>query len=156
MTLSKLLVTLSKSLVTLKSISPQSPIQPVRLVASSGEWLKTTAFYERPDPVAGVTREFYVLGGAEKQCMLDPYATRDRICSAPCERLIRSAVCVVDARLRRGKKATELVVIPGHQLGVFVPEMSENRGIQAGDAVGFCLLLEFLSNECRKLGQEHD
>lgn len=55
---------------------------------------------------------------------------------APCERLVRSAQCVVDARLRRGKKPTDLVVQPGHQLGVFIPDTLENRGIQAGDAVG--------------------
>lgn len=54
---------------------------------------------------------------------------------APCERLVRSAQCVVDARLRRGKKPTDLVVQPGHQLGVFIPDTLENRGIQAGDAV---------------------
>jgi replicative DNA helicase len=29
-----------------------------------------------------------------------------------------------------------LVVQPGHQLGVFIPDTLENRGIQAGDAVG--------------------
>lgn len=45
-------------------------------------------------------------------------------------------MCVVDARLRRGKKPTDLVVQPGHQLGVFIPDTLENRGIQAGDAVG--------------------
>ena len=61
---------------------------------------------------------------------------RDRICSAPCERLVRSAVCVVDAKLRRRKKASELVVVQGNQLGVFVPGTLENRGIQAVDAVG--------------------
>ena len=54
---------------------------------------------------------------------------------APCERLVRSSQCVVDARLRRGKKPTDLVVQPGHQLGVFIPDTLENRGIQAGDAV---------------------
>jgi len=63
-------------------------------------------------------------------------SARDRICSAPCERLVRSAVCVVNARLCRGKKVTELIVKPGDQLGVFVPDTLENRGIQAGDAVG--------------------
>lgn len=42
---------------------------------------------------------------------------------------------MVDARLRRGKKPTDLVVQPGHQLGVFIPDTLENRGIQAGDAV---------------------
>jgi len=41
----------------------------------------------------------------------------------------------VDACLKRGKKATEIFVNPGHQLGVFVPDTMENRGIQAGDAV---------------------
>jgi hypothetical protein len=54
---------------------------------------------------------------------------------APCERLVRASQCVVDARLRRGKKPTDLVVQPGHQLGVFIPDTLENRGIQAGDAV---------------------
>ena len=56
-------------------------IQPVRLVASSmeGEWLKTTAFTERPDPVTGVTREFCVLGGGAEECQLDPYATSNII-----------------------------------------------------------------------------
>ena len=68
-------------------------------------------------------------------CLEEATSARDRICSAPCERLERSAVCVVDAKLRRRKKASELVVVPGNQLGVFVPGTLENRGIQAGDAV---------------------
>jgi len=57
-------------------------IEPVRLVASSmeGEWLKTSAFSERPDPVTGVTQEFCVLGdGVDEVCMLDPYATSNII-----------------------------------------------------------------------------
>mmetsp|Transcript_33963 Transcript_33963/g.74702 ORF Transcript_33963/g.74702 Transcript_33963/m.74702 type:complete len:2077 (-) Transcript_33963:133-6363(-) len=57
-------------------------ITPVRLVASSmeGEWLKTAAFIEKPDPVTGVTREFCVLGdGKDSVCMLDPYATSNVI-----------------------------------------------------------------------------
>jgi acetyl-CoA carboxylase/biotin carboxylase 1 len=52
-------------------------IVPVRLVASSmeGEWLKTAAYIERPDPVTGVTREFCTIGdGKDSVCMLDPYA----------------------------------------------------------------------------------
>jgi acetyl-CoA carboxylase/biotin carboxylase 1 len=52
-------------------------IQPVRLVASSmeGEWLKTSAFSERPDPVTGVTTEFCLIGdNVEKICFLDPYS----------------------------------------------------------------------------------
>ena len=60
-----------------------SVIEPVRLVASSveGEWLKTTAFSERPDPITGVTQEFCVLGdGTEDEvCMLDPYASSNII-----------------------------------------------------------------------------
>jgi len=57
-------------------------IEPVRLVASSmeGEWLKTSVFSERPDPVTGVTQEFCVIGdGADQVCMLDPYATSNII-----------------------------------------------------------------------------
>mmetsp|Transcript_13003 Transcript_13003/g.28230 ORF Transcript_13003/g.28230 Transcript_13003/m.28230 type:complete len:2095 (-) Transcript_13003:158-6442(-) len=51
-------------------------VVPVRLIASSmeGEWLKTTAYIERPDPITGVTREFCVIGGGKDAvCMLDPY-----------------------------------------------------------------------------------
>jgi hypothetical protein len=73
-------------------------------------------------------------------------AARDRICSSPCERLVRSALCVVSARFvtaqtnnKRGMNKPvvggDLLVIPGDQLGVFVPDTMENRGIQAGDAV---------------------
>jgi hypothetical protein len=73
--------------------------------------------------------------GISLEFLEDVMSARDRICSAPCERLVRSAVCVVDARLKRGKKPTDLVVVPGDQLGVFVSDSMENRGIQAGDAV---------------------
>jgi hypothetical protein len=76
-----------------------------------------------------------IVRGIALEFLEEATSARDRICSAPCERLVRSGVCVVDARLKRGKKATELVVIPGEQLGVFVPDSMENRGIQAGDAV---------------------
>jgi hypothetical protein len=76
-----------------------------------------------------------IVRGIALEFLEEATSARDRICSAPCERLVRSAQCVVDARLKRGKKATEIVVEPGNQLGVFVPDTMENRGIQAGDAV---------------------
>eukprot|EP00978_Attheya_sp_CCMP212_P033263 scaffold133473_cov53-Attheya_sp.AAC.2 len=76
-----------------------------------------------------------VVRGIALEFLEEATSARDRICSAPCERLVRSAQCVVDAQLRRGKKPTEIVVVPGHQLGVFVPDTLENRGIQSGDAV---------------------
>ena len=47
-------------------------------------------------------------------CLEEAASARDRICSAPCERLERSAVCVVDAKLRRREKASELVVVQGN------------------------------------------
>jgi len=57
----------------------QLMVQNVRLVASSmeGEWLKTTAYLENPDPVTGVTTEFCILSdsGEVDMCFLDPYAT---------------------------------------------------------------------------------
>jgi hypothetical protein len=58
---------------------------------------------------------------------------RDRICSSPCERLVRQGLCIVNVKLERGKKPADLVVKPGDQLGVFIAD--ENRGLQAGDAV---------------------
>jgi acetyl-CoA carboxylase/biotin carboxylase 1 len=54
-------------------------IQNVRLVASSmdGEWLKPTAYLEKPDPVTGVTTEFCLLeeDGEVEMCFLNPYST---------------------------------------------------------------------------------
>ena len=76
-----------------------------------------------------------IVRGIALEFLEEATSARDRICSSPCERLVRSALCVVNARLKRGKKAAELVVDPGDQLGVFVPDTMENRGIQAGDAV---------------------
>jgi len=77
-----------------------------------------------------------ILRGIALEFLEEATSSRDRICSTPCDRLVRSSLCVVDASIRRGKKPTDLVVTPGHQLGVFVPDTMENRGIQAGDAVG--------------------
>ena len=76
-----------------------------------------------------------IVRGISLEFLEEVMSARDRICSAPCERLVRAAVCVVDVRLKRGKKPTELLVVAGDQLGVFVPDSMENRGIQAGDAV---------------------
>jgi len=76
-----------------------------------------------------------IVRGIALEFLEEATSARDRICSAPCERLVRSASCVVDARLRRGRKNTDLLVEPGHQLGLYKPDTSENRGIQAGDAV---------------------
>mmetsp|Transcript_11790 Transcript_11790/g.25461 ORF Transcript_11790/g.25461 Transcript_11790/m.25461 type:complete len:2085 (-) Transcript_11790:120-6374(-) len=64
--------------VRVKSVDEDgnSMVVPVRLIASSmeGEWLKTAAYIERPDPVTGVTREFCVIGeGKDAVCVLDPY-----------------------------------------------------------------------------------
>jgi len=77
-----------------------------------------------------------IVRGIALEFLEEATTARDRICSVSCERLVRSGDCVVDARLKRGKRVTEIVVDPGYQLGVFVPDVMENRGIQAGDAVG--------------------
>jgi hypothetical protein len=77
-----------------------------------------------------------IIRGIALEFLEEATSSRDRICSTPCDRLVRSSLCVVDATIRRGRKPTELVIKPGHQLGVFVPDTMENRGIQAGDAVG--------------------
>ena len=75
-----------------------------------------------------------IVRGISLEFLEEATSARDRICTAPCERLVRAGLCVVDARLQRGKKASELVVLPGDQLGCFVPE-GDQRGIAAGDAV---------------------
>ena len=57
-------------------------VVPVRLVASSmqGEWLKTTAYIDRPDPVTGVTRERCVIGdGVDEVCELASYDASNTI-----------------------------------------------------------------------------
>ena len=77
-----------------------------------------------------------IVRGIALEFLEEATTARDRICSVPCERLVRSGDCVVDVRLKRGKRVTEIVVEPGYQLGVFIPDVMENRGIQAGDAVG--------------------
>jgi regulator of nonsense transcripts 1 len=76
-----------------------------------------------------------IVRGIALEFLEEAMSARDRICSAPCERLVRSGLCVVDARLKRGKKPADLLVIPGDQLGVWQAETVDNRGIQAGDAV---------------------
>lgn len=77
-----------------------------------------------------------IVRGIALEFLEEALSARDRICSAPCERLVRSAVCVVDSRLKRGKKPADIVVWPGDQLGVWQADgVLDNRGIQAGDAV---------------------
>ena len=84
-----------------------------------------------------MTRTYFlrIVRGIALEFLEEATSARDRICSSSCERLVRAGLCVVDARLERGKKASDLVVVPGNQLGVFVPDTMDNRGIQAGDAV---------------------
>jgi hypothetical protein len=84
-----------------------------------------------------MTRTYFlrIVRGIALEFLEEATSARDRICSSSCERLVRGGLCVVDARLERGKKASDLLVVPGHQLGVFVPDTADSRGIQAGDAV---------------------
>jgi hypothetical protein len=77
-----------------------------------------------------------IVRGIALEFLEEVTSARDRICTQHCERLVRSQLCVVNAKIQKGRKGNELVVIPGYQLGVFIPDTVENRGIQAGDAVG--------------------
>jgi hypothetical protein len=78
-----------------------------------------------------------IVRGIALEFLEEATSARDRICSAPCERLVRSLLCVVDAQLKRGRKNGELIVVPGEQLGIYIPDNNfmDNRGIQSGDAV---------------------
>lgn len=51
-------------------------IQPIRLMASSmsGEFLRADSYYEYPDPITGVTKQFCsIAGGEDALCLLAPY-----------------------------------------------------------------------------------
>jgi acetyl-CoA carboxylase/biotin carboxylase 1 len=72
----------TKVRVTSTDEDGNSVVVPVRLVASSmqGEWLKTSAYIDRPDPVTGVTRERCVIGdGVDEVCELESYDASNTI-----------------------------------------------------------------------------
>ena len=125
-----------------------TPVQTEKILSCLPQNLRNSSAYTAADMINSLciatefeqptSRTYFmrIVRGIALEFLEEATSARDRICSAPCERLVRSAQCVVDASLRRGKKKpTEIVVHPGHQLGVFVPDTLENRGIQAGDAV---------------------
>jgi regulator of nonsense transcripts 1 len=124
-----------------------SAIQAERILQCLPQNLRNSSAYTAADMINALciathfdqptSRTYFmrIVRGIALEFLEEATSARDRICSAPCERLVRSAYCVVDARLRRGKKPSDLVVDPGRQLGVFIPDTTENRGMQAGDAV---------------------
>jgi hypothetical protein len=124
-----------------------STVQTERILTCLPQNLRNSSAYTAADMINALciatefdnptSRTYFmrILRGISLEFLEEVMSARDRICSAPCERLVRSAVCVVDARLKRGKKPADIVVVPGDQLGIFVPDSMENRGIQAGDAV---------------------
>lgn len=122
-------------------------IQTERILTCLPQNLRNSSAYHAADMIDALciatefdqptSRTYFmrITRGIALEFLEEATSARDRICSVPCERLVRSAHCVVDARLRRGRKPTDLVVDPGHQLGVFIPDTHDNRGMQAGDAV---------------------
>jgi hypothetical protein len=124
-----------------------STMQTERILQCLPQNLRNSSAYTAADMIDALciatkfdvptTRTYFmrIVRGISLEFLQEATSARDRICSAPCERLVRSAHCVVDARLRRGKKPCDLIVDPGYQLGIFIPDTQENRGMQAGDAV---------------------
>jgi hypothetical protein len=122
-------------------------VQTERILQCLPQNLRNSSAYTAADMITALciatefdtptTRTYFmrIVRGIALEFLEEATSARDRVCSSSCERLVRSGICVVDSRLQRGKKATDIVVLPGHQLGVFVPDTMENRGIQAGDAV---------------------
>ena len=127
--------------------STLSTIQTERILACMPQNLRSGNAYTAADMInqlcvntifdTATARTYFlrIVRGIALEFLEEAMSARDRICSAPCERLVRAGTCVVDARLERGKKASDLIVIPGDQLGVWQADTLENRGIQAGDAV---------------------
>jgi AAA domain len=124
-----------------------STIQTERILACMPQNLRSSNAYTAADMInqlcvntifdTATARTYFlrIVRGIALEFLEEATSARDRICSAPCERLVRAGTCVVDARLERGKKVSELIVLPGDQLGVWQPDANENRGIQVGDAV---------------------
>ena len=124
-----------------------STVQTERILQCLPQNLRNSSAYTAADMInvlciatafdTPMTRTYFlrIVRGIALEFLEEATSARDRICSSSCERLVRGGLCVVDARLERGKKPTDLLVVPGNQLGVFVPDTMENRGIQAGDAV---------------------
>ena len=123
-------------------------MQTERILASLPQNLRNSSAFTAADMINalciatnfknGQTARAYflrIVRGIALEFLEEATSARDRICSAPCERLVRTGQCVVDAQLRKGRRETEILVQPGHQLGVFIPEIMDSRGIQAGDAV---------------------
>ena len=127
--------------------STLSTIQTERILACLPQNLRSGNAYTAADMInqlcvntifdTATARTYFlrIVRGIALEFLEEAMSARDRICSAPCERLVRAGTCVVDARLERGKKASDLIVVPGDQLGVWQSDTLENRGIQAGDAV---------------------
>jgi hypothetical protein len=61
--------------------SSQGGVTPVRLMASSmtGEFLRTDAFLEYPDPVTGITKQFCSITREDQICLLSPYPASNSI-----------------------------------------------------------------------------
>jgi hypothetical protein len=79
--------------------------QPIRLVASStsGEWLKSSAYLEYPDPVTGVTRQYRALEEAQAGVMqISPYPTSNTVqMKRSSARRVGSTVSICCARMMR-------------------------------------------------------
>jgi len=67
--------------VAAKDENGNSYVQPVRLVSSSmdGEWLKCVAYLDLVNPVTGITEQYCTIGEKAQVCVLDPYATSNKI-----------------------------------------------------------------------------
>lgn len=95
-----------------------STVQTEKILECLPQNLRNSSAYHAADMINALciatefdqptTRTYFmrIVRGIALEFLEEATSARDRICSAPCERLVRSASCVVDARLRRGKKAT--------------------------------------------------
>ena len=104
-------------------------LQTERILASLPQNLRNSSAFTAADMINqlciatnfknGQTARAYflrIVRGIALEFLEEATSARDRICSAHCERLVRTGQCVVDAGLRRGRRETEILVNPGHQV----------------------------------------
>ena len=58
-----------------------------------------------------------IVRGIALEILEEAISLGDWICSPLCERLVKSSICTLNAQLKHGRKATEILVFPQKKIG---------------------------------------